>query len=122
VRAAGLDIGSRTVKLVVLDDDGEPALARKALTSYSLLETALELLKDVDYERMAASGYGRHLVADSAECNVISEIRAFALGARALLPSCRTILDIGGTGHKGHLPGRGRGHTQQFEVSFVLAE
>lgn len=30
------------------------------------------------------------------ECDVISEIKAFALGARALLPSCRTILDIGG--------------------------
>lgn len=115
MRAAGLDIGSRTVKLVVLDG-GEIALSRKELTSYSPLDTALELLKGVGYERLAATGYGRHLVADSAECDVISEIRAFALGARALNPRCRTILDIGGQDTKA-ISLDEAGHTRQFEMN-----
>jgi predicted CoA-substrate-specific enzyme activase len=115
VRAAGLDIGSRTVKLVIVDD-GELVLSRKALTSYSPLETALDLLKGVEYERMAATGYGRHLVADSAECDVISEIRAFAVGARALRPGCRTILDIGGQDTKA-ISLDEEGHTRQFEMN-----
>jgi predicted CoA-substrate-specific enzyme activase len=115
MRAAGLDIGSRTVKLVIVDD-GELVLSRKALTSYSPLETALELLKGVEYERMVATGYGRHLVADSVECDVISEIHAFAVGARALRPGCRTILDIGGQDTKA-ISLDEEGHTRQFEMN-----
>jgi predicted CoA-substrate-specific enzyme activase len=95
MRAAGIDIGSRTVKLAVVQG-GEPILARKALTSHDPLETVRSLISGVDYDSITATGYGRHLVKDLLECTVISEIKAFALGARAILPRCRVILDIGG--------------------------
>ncbi len=95
MRAAGIDIGSRTVKLVVIED-GAIILARKGLTSYDPLETARELVGGVEYDMMTATGYGRHLVRDFLECTVISEIKAFAMGARSILPRCRVILDIGG--------------------------
>jgi predicted CoA-substrate-specific enzyme activase len=95
VRAAGIDIGSRTVKLAVIDG-GELALSRKALTMHDPFETARGLVDGVEYDGITATGYGRHLVKDFLGCPAISEIKAFALGARVILPRCRVVLDIGG--------------------------
>jgi (R)-2-hydroxyacyl-CoA dehydratese activating ATPase len=95
MRAAGIDIGSRTVKLAVIED-GATILTRKALTSHDPLEAARALMDGVEYDHIVATGYGRHLVKEHLGCPVISEIKAFALGAKAIYPSCRVILDIGG--------------------------
>jgi predicted CoA-substrate-specific enzyme activase len=95
MRAAGIDIGSRTVKLAVVED-GVTILTRKALTSHDPLEAVRTLIGDVGYDVMVATGYGRHLVKEHWNCPVISEIKAFALGAKAIHPPCRVILDIGG--------------------------
>ena len=95
MRSSGIDIGSRTVKLAVLED-GELVLTRKAVSSHNPLETAAQLLRDIDLGTIVATGYGRHLIKTNLECTVISEIKAFALGARRLSADCRAILDIGG--------------------------
>ncbi len=95
MRAAGIDIGSRTVKMAVIVG-GKVALTRKALTSHDPLDAALLLMAGVEYDVIVATGYGRHLVKEFLNCSVISEIKAFALGAKAIHPSCRVILDIGG--------------------------
>ncbi len=95
MRAAGLDIGSRTVKVAVIED-GQTMLTRKALTSHDPLEAARSLIDGVSYDVIVATGYGRHLLKGHLDCPVISEIKAFAIGAKALHPSCRVILDIGG--------------------------
>jgi (R)-2-hydroxyacyl-CoA dehydratese activating ATPase len=95
VRSSGIDIGSRTVKLVVLED-GELVLTRKAISSHNPLETAAQLVRDIDLGTVVATGYGRHLIKTNLECTVISEIKAFALGSSRLYPDCRAILDIGG--------------------------
>ncbi|MCL5807354.1 MAG: acyl-CoA dehydratase activase [Deltaproteobacteria bacterium] len=95
MRVAGIDIGSRTVKLIVVEE-GNVVVAKKRINSHDPLVTTRELLRDVPYDRAVATGYGRHLLKRYLNCDVISEIRAFALGAKALIPSCRTILDIGG--------------------------
>ena len=95
MRAAGFDIGSRTVKLVVLEE-GKTTHTRKALTSHDPLGAVRELAKGVDYDVLVATGYGRHLIKEHLDCPVISEIKAFALGAKAIHPTCRVILDIGG--------------------------
>ncbi len=95
MRAAGLDIGSRTVKLAVLEE-GKTTHTRKALTSHDPLGAVRELAKGVDYDVLVATGYGRHLIKEHLDCPVISEIKAFALGAKAIHPTCRVILDIGG--------------------------
>lgn len=92
---AGIDIGSRTVKLVLVEN-GEVILSRKSENSFNVMEKCSELLQGVAYDAITATGYGRHLFAERYGANVVSEITAFAIGAHHLYPSCRTILDIGG--------------------------
>lgn len=95
MKTAGIDIGSRTVKLVLVED-GEVVLSRCQINSFDPLAVCKDLLGDVSYDTVVATGYGRHLFKERYECNVISEIKAVKMGARALFPRCRTILDIGG--------------------------
>ncbi len=45
---------------------------------------------------MMATGYGRHLLEVHGDIPTVTEIKAFALGARELFPACRTVIDIGG--------------------------
>ena len=50
-------------------------------------------------DRNVATGYGRRLFAESfkkVDITTITEIQAYALGARFLFPKVRTVLDIGG--------------------------
>ncbi len=95
MRVAGIDIGSRTVKLAILED-GKLVLSRKTLTSYNPLETAKELIGDAAFDTLTATGYGRHLIKGHLDCPVISEIKAFAVGSRFFSQDCSSILDIGG--------------------------
>lgn len=92
---AGIDIGSRTVKLVLVEN-GEVILSRKSENSFNVLEKCDELLQGVAFDTITATGYGRHLFAEKHNAKVVSEITAFAVGSYHLFPSCRTILDIGG--------------------------
>lgn len=95
MKSAGIDIGSRTIKLVVIEN-GTITLVRKGENSFDPLKVCAEFLKNVDYDVITATGYGRHLFEQHYPCEVISEIKAFATGAKHLFPTCRTILDIGG--------------------------
>jgi len=95
MRSAGIDIGSRTVKLAVLED-GRPVLSRRTFTSPSPLESVKDLLDGAVFDVITATGYGRHLAREHLACPVISEITAFALGARYFSEDCGAILDIGG--------------------------
>jgi len=95
MRYAGLDIGSRTVKLAVIEG-GELVLSRKSVTSHDPLETARSLMKNAEFDAVTATGYGRYLIQGHLECPVISEIKAFAVGSRFFSSDCRSILDIGG--------------------------
>ena len=95
MRCAGIDIGSRTIKLAVIEH-GKLVLSRKSGTSHNPLETARELMSGTVFDVITATGYGRHLIEGHLNCPVISEITAFALGARFFSSSCGSILDIGG--------------------------
>ena len=95
MRYAGIDIGSRTIKLAVIEN-GRLVLSRKSLTSHNPLETAQDLMKGAVFDRIMATGYGRHLIKGHLDCPVISEITAFTLGARFFSTDCGSILDIGG--------------------------
>ncbi len=93
--SVGVDIGSRTVKLAVIDN-GQLTIASKRENTFDPMAVCREMLDGVDYDIITATGYGRHLFAGQFACKVISEIKAFSLGAIAGIPTCRTILDIGG--------------------------
>lgn len=93
--SAGIDIGSRTVKLAIAENDSV-VMTRKVLNSHNPVETCMQILEGVQYDSLTATGYGRHLISNYLPCNVISEIKAFAAGARHFNRDCTAILDIGG--------------------------
>jgi len=95
---AGIDIGSRSIELVVLRD-GAIVHVAKVPTTFDPMAQCRKLLEHARPSRMVATGYGRKLFADSdSGCRVetITEIQAYALGARHLCGEARTVLDIGG--------------------------
>jgi len=113
--SAGIDIGSRTIKIVIVED-GVIKNTKKAENSFDTLKVCKELLKDISYDFITSTGYGRHLFAEYYPCSVISEIKAFALGAHHLFPVCRTILDIGGQDTKA-ISIDAKGNLQKFEMN-----
>jgi predicted CoA-substrate-specific enzyme activase len=95
---AGLDIGSRSIELVVMSPDG-PLRQVKAATTFDPLGQCQKLMGGINGSRVIATGYGRKLFAQSfRQMNVstITEIQAYALGTRFLYPEAKTVLDIGG--------------------------
>lgn len=100
MRAAGLDIGSRTTKLVVLE--GSPAEGLRPVwervedTSHDPLAVARRILDGVPCDRLVVTGYGRHLVGEQLQAEAVSEIKAAGHGARHLHPTARTVIDVGG--------------------------
>ena len=111
---AGLDVGSRTIKLVVLN--GGKVTFSVVETGVSPLRRSQELLAMADYQRLVVTGYGRHLVAPIVGATAVSEITAHAAGARHLFPDCRTVIDIGGQDSKVILLSPD-GAVQKFEMN-----
>ncbi len=96
MRSAGIDVGSRTVKLAVLED-GTPVRLEARDTTSDPLAVCDGLLESTSFDRLTVAGYGRFLLhARRPEASVITEIKAVSLGARFLRPDCRTVVDIGG--------------------------
>ncbi len=112
---AGIDIGSRTIKLVVIED-GKITEKRKIENSFNTVENCKDILKDVKYDNITATGYGRHLFNEHFGSNVISEIKAFTTGTHYLFPNCRTILDIGGQDTKA-ISMDSKGRIRKFEMN-----
>jgi (R)-2-hydroxyacyl-CoA dehydratese activating ATPase len=99
-RFAGIDIGSRSIELVVVDDRGNILCSLQADTGFDPMAEAGRLISEVTYDRIMATGYGRSLFEISFEAPTVTEIKAHAKGARAFFPEARTVLDIGGQDSK----------------------
>jgi len=95
----GIDLGSRTVKTVFLRN-GEIEDTHIALGGSDPYEMAVSLLKRYPRCPVSATGYGRHSLKEAGADMVITEIKAHAIGARYLFPSCRTVIDMGGQDSK----------------------
>lgn len=95
MRAAGLDIGSRTTELVVLEN-GEVAAWRIADTGHDPRSACADLVGGESFDTLVATGYGRGLAELEFDSPTVTEIKAYATGAHYLFPGCRTVLDIGG--------------------------
>ncbi|MFZ1985296.1 MAG: acyl-CoA dehydratase activase [Desulfatitalea sp.] len=100
MRFAGIDIGSRSIELVVVDGAGKMVLRRQADTGFDPMAEAKRLLDGVAYDRIMATGYGRNLFEIAFEAPTVTEIKAHARGARHFFPEARTVLDIGGQDSK----------------------
>jgi predicted CoA-substrate-specific enzyme activase len=100
----------------VLFKDGKTHAIRKAENSFDTLKVCKELLNGLSYDTITSTGYGRHFFEEHFKCEVISEIKAFAIGSKYILPSCRTILDIGGQDTKA-ISLDEKGHMKKFEMN-----
>ena len=99
---AGCDVGSLTSKAVIMKDNRivaqEVILSRikPAESAVTVMESALQqagmTLKDINF--CVGTGYGRDRITFVQEA--VSEITCHARGARWLLPTVKTIIDIGG--------------------------
>ncbi|MHA1264401.1 MAG: acyl-CoA dehydratase activase [Candidatus Helarchaeota archaeon] len=100
----GIDIGSLTGKTVILNEADE-ILAQKVIYVKKLpIHTVNALLADVlpkvgikdiqDITYCVGTGYGRRKIPLANE--TISEISCHGTGAHHLIPSLRTVIDIGG--------------------------
>lgn len=100
---AGIDIGSRTSKALILTEEGIKgySLIRTVPQTEKVAREALEIaLKEAGVEQgrpvdcIVATGYGRISVPFAFK--QVSEISCHAKGAGYLFPTVRTILDMGG--------------------------
>ena len=115
MKTAGIDIGSRTIKLVTVE-------GKKILhflisdTTHDPLEQCNSLMAQTSFDRILATGYGRHFFETYFDVSTVTEIKAFARGAKAIFSNCRTILDIGGQDTKAIALGE-RGNVSRFEMN-----
>jgi (R)-2-hydroxyacyl-CoA dehydratese activating ATPase len=105
---AGIDAGSRAIKVVLIDADASRIIAKaQADQGIEQDRLACELFEKTladngiqrsDVRRIVATGYGRNAIhiADT----TITEITCHAVGVRHLVPEVRTIIDIGGQDSK----------------------
>jgi predicted CoA-substrate-specific enzyme activase len=97
--SVGIDIGSRTIELVVLND-GKIVESRQTDSGFDPLAQARKLLEGVQQDRIQATGYGRHLFELAFDAPTVTEIKAYAMGANFLFSDVATVLDIGGQDSK----------------------
>lgn len=99
-RFAGIDIGSRTIELVVVDEAGEIVESVQADTGFDPMAEAKQLIDGKTFDHIMATGYGRNLFEISFDASTVTEIKAHARGARTLFPHIQTVIDIGGQDSK----------------------
>jgi len=97
---AGIDIGSRSIELVVVNESGQVAASFQADTGFDPMSEAKRMVGRVNIDRIMATGYGRTLFEISFDAPTVSEIKAHARGAGSFFPDARTVLDIGGQDSK----------------------
>lgn len=91
----GLDIGSRTVDAVWLED-GRVVDSAVTDTGFEPRVVAEDLAGRRAFDRLVATGYGRHVAREAFGAEVVTEITAYARGAAELFPHAASVLDIGG--------------------------
>lgn len=98
---AGIDIGAKTIKIVIVED-GTIKARNKTLAGYQVKESLEKAWADLEaksgirpetIEKIVATGAGRKEAAKAAED--LTDVSAAAKGALALDSSVRTVIDVG---------------------------
>lgn len=105
---AGIDAGSRAIKIIILDGDTREILASgimdQGINTNNLVDDLfMTLLNETGLRRddivgVVATGYARNII-DISD-NTVTEITCHARGVRHLAPDARTIVEIGGQDSK----------------------
>ncbi len=105
----GLDVGSISTNLVVIDEDGNVLSKRYLMTAGRPIEAVRKGLKEIGEEigdrvyirGCATTGSGRYLTADFVGADIVrNEITAQATAAARIDPHVDTIFEIGGQDSK----------------------
>jgi len=105
----GIDIGSLSTNLVLIDKDHEVIARRYLMTEGRPIEAVRRGLAEIGYEvgdrvkvkAVGTTGSGRYLIGDFVGADVVrNEITAQATAAIAIDPSVDTIFEIGGQDSK----------------------
>jgi len=103
---AGVDMGAKFAKVVILKD-GQVLARAKTLVGFDLLKSASEVfdtaLRDAglsrsDIQRVVATGMGRNAILQKPPINAdeaVSEMVAGAAGAHQMVPTVKTVIDVG---------------------------
>ena len=103
---AGVDVGAKYAKAVILKD-GQVMARAKDLVGFDLLKSAAEVfevaLKDAglarsDIQKVVSTGMGRNTVVQKPPINAeeaVSEVVSAAAGAYHVVPTARTVIDVG---------------------------
>jgi benzoyl-CoA reductase subunit D len=124
---AGIDVGAKYVKVVFLD--GGKVIGRaKALIAFDVGKSASDLfestlknagLKRSDVKKVIATGLNRESVHSKPPVNaeeIISEVVADAAGAFHLVPTAKTVIDVGAEEGRGIKVGEG-GKVKDFVIN-----
>jgi predicted CoA-substrate-specific enzyme activase len=111
---AGLDVGSRTTKLVLFEDTVVDSVVVD--TGANPLQRSEKILMGREYDCLVVTGYGRQLVAQTLCAETVTEIKAHATGAKYVCPDCRTVIDVGGQDSKA-IRLSPEGEVEEFEMN-----
>ncbi|XOB63619.1 acyl-CoA dehydratase activase [Campylobacterota bacterium DY0563] len=96
----GVDIGSTYTKICGIDENRNIIDTKVIPTIVNQDEIVKEYLHDKNVEMLVSTGYGRHMIADSFSCPVVSEIKAHAKGAYFFNNETQMVIDLGGQDSK----------------------
>ena len=105
----GIDVGSVTAKLALIDETGELVWSRHHRTEGGPIEAVQKIFRELcgagfaDYpvHGVGTTGSGRHLAAVMLGADLVkNEITAHAAAAKNYEPRVRTVIDIGGQDSK----------------------
>ncbi len=100
----GIDIGSVSVNLAVMDDSGNIVVDRYVRHKGRSIEIARDAVQEMigayDVEFVAATGTGAKTFANTVGASFVNEIVALARGFEHLYPHVRSVIDIGGEDSK----------------------
>lgn len=103
----GLDLGSVSIKAVVMNEKKEVLEDHYVRSHGQPIETVLIILKDIinripinDVEGIAVTGSGGKLLAEILDISFINEVVAQSTATSVLHPEVRTIIEIGGEDSK----------------------
>lgn len=99
----GIDVGSTTVKLVIVDNDTKEMIyscyerhnARQAETVYRLIKEAKKIYPDILF-KLAVCGSGGKPIASRLKVKFIQEVVANSSAVCYLYPNARTAIELGG--------------------------
>jgi len=128
----GIDIGSVSLNLVLLDDQMRVVKERYIRTRGKPLETALAALEEVfgevppsEIDGVAFAGAGTAVLGELYGIKAVNEVIAQAKATAALHPEVRTIIEIGGEDSKLILleedPSTGRIRIRDFAMNTLCA-